>query len=87
MAEALRSNPPDTPAHEARPPHLNPPNVAPLNALPPAGTRHWVPRYKAAVVEAVEAGVLSFEDAQRRYLLSEEEFESWRDTIEHYGSG
>lgn len=55
------------------------------NSLPPAGTRHWVPRYKAAVVSAVEAGVLSLEDASRRYLLSEQEFESWRDTIDRYG--
>ncbi len=57
----------------------------PLEDLPPAGTRHWVPRYKAAVVAAVGAGALSMEEARRRYLLSEEEFESWRDTIDRYG--
>jgi len=60
-------------------------DVVPLDELPPAGTRHWVPRYKAAVVAAVDAGVLSLDDARRRYLLSEEEFECWRDTIDRYG--
>jgi hypothetical protein len=60
-------------------------DIVSLQDLPPAGTRHWVPRYKAAVVAAVNAGVLSLDDARRRYLLSEEEFESWRDTIDRYG--
>jgi hypothetical protein len=79
MAEALRSVALRPERHEAFEAHS-------LEAeLPPAGTRHWVPRYKAAVVAAVEAGVLSLEDAGRRYLLSEEEFESWRDTIDRYG--
>jgi hypothetical protein len=59
--------------------------VVPLENLPPAGTRYWVPRHKAAVVAAVRAGVLSLEDARRRYLLSEEEFESWCDTLDRYG--
>ncbi len=59
--------------------------VVPLGDLPPAGTRHWVPRYKAAVVAAVDAGVLTLDDARRRYLLSEEELDSWRDTIDRFG--
>jgi len=80
MAEALRSTPPDHAPHEARGGE-----VVPLEDLPPPGTRHWVPRYKAAVVAAVDAGVLSLDDARRRYMLSEEEFESWRDTIDRFG--
>jgi hypothetical protein len=72
-AHAIRSAPPEAPAASA------------LKDLPPAGTRHWVPRYKAAVVAAVDAGVLGLEDARQRYLLSEEELESWRDTIDRFG--
>jgi len=83
MAEALRSTPPEMPGRGAQPPRDA--AVAVLDELPPDGTRHWVPRYKAAVVAAVDAGVLSLDDARRRYLLSEEEFESWRDTIDRYG--
>ena len=56
-----------------------------LGDLPPPGTRRWVPRHKAAVVAAVEAGVLTMKDAEQRYLLSEEELELWRDTIRRYG--
>jgi hypothetical protein len=73
MAQAIRSALPETFQAPA------------LEDLPPAGTRHWVPRYKAAVVAAVDDGVLGLEDARRRYLLSEEELDSWRDTIDRYG--
>jgi PHD/YefM family antitoxin component YafN of YafNO toxin-antitoxin module len=79
MAEALRSVALRPEQHEAFEAHSL------ETELPPAGTRHWVPRYKAAVVAAVETGVLGLEDAGRRYLLSEEEYESWRDTIDRYG--
>jgi hypothetical protein len=100
MAEALRSNERgstqrgsgsqrtaqrDAAAQMSAPRQAQGADVAPLGDLPPAGTRHWVPRQKAAVVAAVTAGVLSLEDARRRYLLSEEEFECWRDTLDRYG--
>ena len=88
MAEALRSTRQEAAPRESARRDLaaaGKKSVTPLGDLPPAGTRHWVPRYKAAVVAAVDAGVLSLEDARRRYLLSEEEFEAWRDTLKRYG--
>jgi Protein of unknown function (DUF1153) len=47
-----------------------------LAAVPP-GTTRWVASRKAAVVEAVRGGEISFEEACRRYELSEEEFIAW----------
>ena len=44
--------------------------------LPSAGTRRWVARRKAAVVAAVRQGVITREEACRRYELSEEELSS-----------
>jgi hypothetical protein len=53
--------------------------------LPAPGTRHWVPRHKAAVVAAVADGTLSLRDACERYMLTEEEFISWKEALEKDG--
>jgi hypothetical protein len=44
-----------------------------IAAVPP-GTTRWVASRKAAVAGAVRGGEISFEEACRRYELSEEEF-------------
>ena len=48
-----------------------------LAALPPASTTRWVASRKAAVVAAVQAGLLTVMEACRRYGLSQEEFAEW----------
>jgi hypothetical protein len=53
--------------------------------LPPPNTTRWVVRRKAAVVAAVRAGVITVEEACRRYQLSEEEFVSWQRAFEAFG--
>lgn len=53
--------------------------------LPSAATRRWVPRRKARVVAAVEGGLISLEEAQERYEISEEEYESWRAGLSRHG--
>src|SRR5437763_8501297 len=53
--------------------------------LPPANTRRWVARRKAAVVAAVQNGKITLEEACRRYELSEEEFRSWQRTYQSHG--
>jgi len=53
--------------------------------LPPAETRRWVPRRKAKVVAAVEGGLITQEEAARRYSISDEEFESWRQALRKLG--
>lgn len=57
----------------------------PLAGPPAASTKRWVARRKAAVVAAVTQGLISIEEACRRYELSEEEFASWRRAFETYG--
>jgi Protein of unknown function (DUF1153) len=56
-----------------------------LDHLPPPGTKRWVIRRKAAVVAAVRNGLLTLEDACKRYHLSVEEFLSWQRLIERHG--
>jgi transposase-like protein len=53
--------------------------------LPPADTRRWVVRRKAAVVAAVQAGKITLEEACRRYNLTEEEFRAWQRAFEAHG--
>jgi transposase-like protein len=53
--------------------------------LPPADTKRWVARRKAAVVAAVRSGAISIEEACRRYHLSKEEFLDWERRIEAHG--
>lgn len=56
-----------------------------LDDLPPPNTKRWVIRRKAAVVAGVRAGLISLEEACRRYTLSVEEFLSWQRMIDDYG--
>jgi len=53
--------------------------------LPPPGTRRWVIRRKAEVVAAVRGGLLSLEEACKRYALTVEEYLSWQRSIDKYG--
>ena len=53
--------------------------------LPPANTRRWVVRRKAAVVVAVRSGRITLEEALRRYQLTEEEYRSWERACEAHG--
>ena len=56
-----------------------------LDDLPPANTTRWVTRRKALVVKAVRIGLISLDDACRRYTLSVEEFLSWQRLLDRYG--
>jgi hypothetical protein len=56
-----------------------------MEDLPPPETKRWVSRRKAEVVVAVRYGLLSLEDACRRYNLSVEEFLSWQRLVEKHG--
>ena len=56
-----------------------------MGELPPANTKRWVVRRKAAVVAAVQAGKITLEEACRRYQLTEEEFRAWQHAYETHG--
>lgn len=63
------------------------PDGSPLTVadLPPTNTRRWVIRRKAEVVAAVRGGLLSLEEACKRYRLTVEEFLSWQASIDEHG--
>jgi len=56
-----------------------------IDDLPPPDTKRWVIRRKAEVVAAVRGGLISLEEACRRYSLSVEEFLSWQRAIDRNG--
>lgn len=56
-----------------------------LADLPEPGIKRWVTRRKAEVVAAVRGGLLSVDDACRRYELSKEEFGGWERLYERHG--
>lgn len=53
--------------------------------LPAPDTKRWVPRIKARIVAAVEGGLISRDEAMKRYLLSEEEFDAWKAAFSRLG--
>ena len=53
--------------------------------LPPPSTRRWVASRKAAVVHAVDAGLITAEEAVTTYHLSDEELEGWRKAVAEHG--
>jgi hypothetical protein len=60
-------------------------DVVTLADLPSPRTTRWVIRRKAEVVLAVHGGLLSLDDACRRYRLTTEEFRAWQSAIERHG--
>ncbi len=63
------------------------PDGSPLTLadLPPPSTKRWVIRRKAEVVAAVRGGLLSLDEACRRYTLTVEEFLAWQRAIDRHG--
>jgi hypothetical protein len=53
-----------------------------VDNLPLPNTKRWVVRRKAAVVAALRSGMITMEEALRRYQLSEEEFVFWQRAFE-----
>ena len=70
---------------DARIPHERAKYADAPDALPPADTRRWVARRKAQVVEAIQSGRLSLDEALRRYRLSVEEFGAWKRALYRFG--
>jgi hypothetical protein len=70
-----------------RPAYIIGPNgdVVTVADLPSPKATRWVIRRKAEVVLAVHAGLISREEACRRYRLTAEEFLSWQTAIQRHG--
>jgi hypothetical protein len=60
---------------------------AAITQLPPPNTQRWVKSRKLAVIKAIQSGVISDEQACARYNLSQEELDSWKSALDHYGPG
>jgi Protein of unknown function (DUF1153) len=56
-----------------------------LSGLPPAETKRWSSRRKAAVVVAIRAGVLTRQEACQRYMLSLAELGAWETALDRNG--
>jgi Protein of unknown function (DUF1153) len=56
-----------------------------LADLPSPDTKRWVVRRKAEVVAAVRCGLLSQEEACRRYALNSDEFLCWQHCVDRFG--
>lgn len=52
----------------------------------PRTTDRWVARRKAVVVQAVEHGLLSRDEASDRYALTEEELDCWIAAVARAGA-
>ena len=55
------------------------------NDLPAANTKRWVASRKAAVVRAVDGGLIAQNEALETYGLSQEEFDSWHRAVHIFG--
>ncbi len=56
-----------------------------IDDLPPPGTSRWVPRRKAEVVSGVRGGLITLDEACRRYNLSLDEYRSWERLLDRHG--
>lgn len=53
--------------------------------LPPPDTRRWVASRKALVVRGVIYGLITQDEAQKRYAISEDEFQEWLRAVTLHG--
>lgn len=53
----------------------------------PTGMERWVARRKALVVQAIEHGLLTRQEAVERYALTDEELSGWIAAAGRFGAG
>lgn len=53
--------------------------------LPAPDTKRWVVRRKAEVVAGVRGGLITLDEACRRYSLSVDEFQDWQRQLDDHG--
>ena len=49
-----------------------------LSDIPVGNPKRWLPATKARVMAAIEGGLISMEDAWRKYRLSRREYDCWK---------
>ena len=65
--------------------HLSDGTVMTRSDLPAPETKRWVASRKAAVVKAVQHGLIDTEEACEIYGLTEEELVGWTDAVLQHG--
>lgn len=65
---------------------LTPSQRIALTYLPKTPPARWVASTKQAIVEAVEAGILTVDELGGRFGVTPEEFHAWADRLERYGA-
>ena len=56
-----------------------------MDDLPPPNIRRWIAQRKAQVVNAVQTGLLSLDEACERYSIPIDEFLSWQRLLDEHG--
>ncbi len=56
-----------------------------MDDLPPPNIRRWIAQRKARVVNAVQTGLLSLDEACERYGIPIDEFLSWQRLFDEHG--
>jgi hypothetical protein len=56
-----------------------------MATLPASDTARWTVRRKAEVLMAIAGGLLTINQAKKRYNLSNDELAAWRDAVERSG--
>jgi hypothetical protein len=53
--------------------------------LPPEHTTRWVASRKAAIIKALQGGLISRDEALSRWSLSDEELGEWENALANFG--
>lgn len=56
-----------------------------LDMLPPSSGTRWVTSRKAQLIAAIRGGLISVEDASRRYDLTLDELTEWQAAFDRHG--
>ena len=54
-----------------------------LADIPVGNPKRWLPTMKARVIAAIDGGLISMDDAWRKYRLSRREYEYWKGAVAH----
>ncbi len=63
------------------------PLILAMSDLPPTSTTRWTNLRKGTVLQAIEQGLISADDARKRYRLSIEELAEWQTSFARGGFG
>ncbi len=56
-----------------------------LDMLPPSTATRWVTSRKAQLISAIRGGLITIEEASRRYCLTIEELGEWQASFDRHG--